>query len=171
MDEYAGEIKGDKFVFDILHRRRFDQWAARQKHGSRWLIRVFRESGMREVSQNNAHWERCTILGATEEISAPKEIVSDMLMEDAFIHTQNLAYGKYQSVFGVQKFIPCSTGTLTKDEFWELKRAAYRKLLFINDGKPENEFTKFPERGQGGLILRWCALWEERPTEENSSSE
>lgn len=171
MEEFAGAFKGGKYFLDPVHRRRFDKFGEKQKEGARYITRLVRESPQRELSQNNAHWERCTILAA--ECGASKEKVSDWLMEDAFNATRNVAFGEYITAFGRTEFLTGSTSQLTKHEFWELKRAAYKKLQFLNEERDPDNFAKFPERGANGLILRWCVMWEERPADdaENESPE
>ncbi len=160
MIEFHGAGDGEKYVMNPEARQQFLRWGASLKKGSAWGLRPFRISPKREVSQNNAHFERCEIIGSDVGMSAHS--VSDILMEDAFIKTQNPCYGQYKTVFGKEKFVPNSTTTLSKSEFWELKRAAYERLKFLNqDLEPEN-YLLFPERNGNG-VMRYCALWSERP--------
>jgi hypothetical protein len=159
MIEFHGTGSG-KYVMDPESRALFLRWSASIK--GRWGLRPFRISPKRKTSQSNAHWERCHILGMTEEISAPKEIVSALLMEAAFTTTGDPCYGSYRTIFGKEQFVPTSTTSLTEHEFWQLKREAYSKLQFINDGKEPHEFVKFPERDANGIIA-YCILWSERP--------
>lgn len=161
MEEFGAVTRDGKLILDPICRRRLDVWTTRQAEGARWRVRISRESPPRENSQNRGHWERCGILGA--ELGLSKEAVSDILMEYAFEATQNPVYGERRQVFGSWRFIPGSTRDLTKSEFWELKRQAYERLAFINEDKDPNHWTLFPERGEGGLILRMCARWDERP--------
>lgn len=160
--EFRGTGKGGKFVMSPEVRAMFDQWAAQLKDGESYKLRPVKDSPQRALSQNNAHWERCTILGLTEEIAAPKEIVSMLLMEAALLTTGNPIYGKYKTIFGKEEFIPESTTELSEHEFWQIKREAYNKLQFINDGKEPHEYLKFPERDASGIIA-YCVMWEERP--------
>lgn len=173
MQEYAGEIKGGRLMLD--RRKAFDAWAGKQKERARFVLRIVRESPQRELSQNNAHWERCTILA--DGTGLTKEQVSESLMEDAFVVTRNPVYGQYKvfpvllrtpgpngEVFGIgERFVPESTTQLTKHEFWELKRAAYKRLQFLNEDRDPNVWALFPERGENGVVLRMCASWQERP--------
>lgn len=160
--EFHGEGDGSKYVMDTTAREQFLKWGASLAKGARYGLRPFKISPKRHVSQNNAHFERCTILGMSEEISAPKEIVSRLLMEAAFLTTGDPCYGGYRKIFGRDEFVPTSTTSLTEHEFWQLKREAYNKLQFINDGKEPHEFLKFPERDASGIIA-YCVMWEERP--------
>ncbi len=157
MIEFHGTGIG-KYVMDPESRDLFLRWGASIK--GRWGLRPFRISPKREVSQNNAHFERCEIIG--QEVGLTAHAVSDILMEDAFIKTQNPCYGQYKNVFGKEKFCPESTRNLSKDEFWELKRAAYERLKFMNEDKEPENYSKFPERGDNGIIA-YCCMWEERP--------
>ena len=173
MQEYAGEIKGGKFYFD--RRKAFDAWCAGQKEKARFIFRIVKESVGRELSQNNAHWERCTILG--DCLGLTKEQVSEVLMEDAYHMTRNIAYGEHKpfvvrlnvpgpngEVYGVgERFFANSTSGLTKDAFWKLKEAAYNRLQRHNEDLNPEAWTPFPERGENGVILRMCYTWSERP--------
>lgn len=159
MEEYAGKIEGGRFYFD--RRKAFDQWCGGQKEGARFIFRIVKESPGRELSQSRAHFERCGIIA--DETGMDKEQVSMLLMKDAFDATRNVAFGKYVKAFGAEYFIAESTTTLSKDEFWRLKDAAYKRLQFLNDGRDPNLWVGFPERGENGVILRVCFHWEERP--------
>lgn len=114
----------------------------------------------RRLSQNNAHWERCTVLG--QEVGVSKEKMSDILMECAYITTGSTAYGSHLVVFGKEQFAPASTTSLTVDEFWQLKREAYAKLQFINEDREPENYLRLPERDASGIIA-FCTMWEERP--------
>lgn len=159
MQEYAGEIKGGKLILD--RRQAFDLWATKQKAGARFILRIVKDSPGREQSQSRAHFERCGIIA--DEIGMTKEQVSDLLMQDAFDATQNPAYGKYVKAFGKEWFIPESTTSLTRDEFWKLKAAAYERLKFLNEDRDPSLWSGFPERGENGVVLRVCFTWSERP--------
>jgi hypothetical protein len=159
VQEYAGEIKGGKFYFD--RRKAFDTWCAGQKDGRRFIFRIVKDSPGRELSQSRAHFERCGIIG--DEVGMDKDQVSHLLMQDAFDATQNPAFGKYVNAFGKEYFIPESTTTLSKDEFWKLKAAAYKRLQFLNEDRDPSVWASFPERGENGVILRMCYTWSERP--------
>lgn len=160
--EFHGKGDGAKYVMNPDAREEFIKWGASLKKDTPWGLRPFKISPKQARSQINAHFERCTILGMSEEISAPKEIVSKLLMEAAFITTGEPCYGGYRKIFGREEFVPQSITSLTEHEFWQLKREAYNKLQFINDGKPPEEFMKFPERDASGIIA-YCVLWQERP--------
>jgi len=159
VQEYSGTIKGGRLILD--RRKAFDGWAMKQKENARFILRIVKESPQRELSQSNAHFERCTILG--DEVGMDKRQVSNLLMQDAFDATRNVAYGEYKTLFGREYFIVNSTAELSKAEFWELKRAAYKRLQFLNEDRDADKWTLFPERGENGVILRHCATWEERP--------
>lgn len=166
MQEYAGTIKGGRLILD--RRKAFDGWAMKQKENARFILRIVKESPQREVSQSNAHFERCTILG--DEVGMDKRQVSNLLMQDAFDETRNIAYGEYKTLFGREYFIVGSTAELTKNEFWQLKRAAYKRLQFLNEDRDADAWALFPERGENGVILRMCATWEERPEDRQEKS-
>lgn len=159
MQEYAGEIKGGRLMLD--RRKAFDSWAMSQKEGRRFVLRIVRESAQRELSQNNAHWERCTILA--DEVGIDKEQMSNFLKQDAYDRTHDEDFGEYRTVFGKDYFIPKSSADFTKDQFWKLKRAAYERLQFLNEDRDADAWLLFPERGENGVVLRMCAQWEERP--------
>lgn len=164
MEERAGQIGEDgRYRFDEYHMKRHRAWEAKQKKGARFITYIKKESQKREQSQLNAHWERCTIIGEDEQVNADKRTVSNWLMEDAFEFTQNPAFGEYVTMGGKTQFSPGSVGELQKNEVWELKRAAYKRLQFLNEGREPDMWSLFPERGANGIILRMCAMWEERP--------
>lgn len=160
MIEFHGKGDGTKYVMNPEAREQFIRWGSTLKAGAAWGLRPFKISPKRERSQNNAHFERCEILGS--ESGMHKHGVSDILMEDAYIKTQNPCYGQYKNVLGKEKFVPESTTSLSKEEFWELKRAAYERLKFLNEDKDPVHYLKFPERGENGIIA-YCCMWEERP--------
>jgi hypothetical protein len=164
MEERAGYIGEDgRYHFDEAHMRRHRAWEAKQKKGARFVTLIKKESPMREQSQLNAHWERCTILG--DENGVDKRQVSNWLMQDAYTRTQNPAFGEYKKIMGNEYFIVGSVAELDKQEVWELKRAAYEKLQALNEDREPNNWALFPERGAGGVILKMCARWDERPRE------
>ena len=166
MEERAGKIIGGRYRFFEEHMRKHRAWEAKQKEGAEFITYIKKVSQNREQSQLNAHWERCTIIGEDEAVHADKRTVSNWLMEDAFEHTQNPAFGEFVTMGGKRQFSPASVAELQKNEVWELKRAAYKRLQFLNDGRESSEWALFPERGANGVILRMCAMWEERPATE-----
>lgn len=168
MEERAGYIGEDgRYHFDKISMQEHRAWESKQKIGARFVTLIKKESPAREQSQINAHFERCTVIGRDEEVSATKRTVSDMLLEMALNETQNPKFGKYITIRGRSQFEPGSVAELDKSEMWELKRQAYEMTRELNEDREPERYILLPERGAGSVILKWCALWSERPAEDD----